>query len=58
MTVQNRVYLLSFISLVWALIIWLILESDTIIFNDNLQSPDEIEAVTGSMCFPGMEQDE
>ena len=58
LTTQNRIFLLSFISLVWALIIWLILESDTVIFGDNTQSIDDSIEVSSGMLFQGMSQDD
>lgn len=53
MTVSNRLFLLSFLSLVWAFVMYLVLESDVVIFQQAQDQPKEIEA-TGSMLFNGM----
>lgn len=55
MTTQNRIFLLSFISLVWAFVTYLILESDIVIYGQDHQPSEEIEAVSNSIGFEGME---
>ena len=56
MTTQNRIFLLSFISLVWAFVTYLILESDIVIYDQQQhQTSEEIEAVSGTMNFQEME---
>lgn len=55
MTTQNRIFLLSFISLVWAFVTYLILESDIVIYGHDPNSQEEIEAVSGTMNFQEME---
>ena len=55
MTTQNRIFLLSFISLVWAFVTYLILESDIVIYGQDPNSQEVIEAVSGTMNFQEME---
>jgi hypothetical protein len=54
-TTNNKTFLLSFISIIYAFILYLILESDIVIYGQDPNSKEVIEAVSGTMNFQEME---
>jgi hypothetical protein len=56
LTTNNRLFLLSFFSIIWALVIYLVLESDVVIFGQQSSSDDDLEDASGTMLFEGMSE--